>query len=77
MLRAGKHGFVETKQGHLYFEDGLRARFLGFNVAADQTPQTTKRLIKWQNDLKVWENLIRLHAADAPVGEEPGELEQL
>ena len=31
---AGKHGFVETKQGHLYFEDGLRARFLGFNVAA-------------------------------------------
>ena len=26
---AGKHGFVETKQGHLYFEDGLRARFFG------------------------------------------------
>ena len=31
---AGKHGFVEAKNGHLYFEDGERARFLGFNVAA-------------------------------------------
>lgn len=31
---AGKHGFVETRNGHLYFEDGKRARFLGFNVAA-------------------------------------------
>lgn len=24
---AGKHGFVEAKKGHLYFEDGTRARF--------------------------------------------------
>ena len=25
---AGKHGFVQSKNGHLYFEDGTRARFL-------------------------------------------------
>ena len=24
---AGKHGFVEAKKGHLYFEDGTRAVF--------------------------------------------------
>ena len=31
---AGKHGFVRVKKGHFYFEDGIRCRFLGFNVAA-------------------------------------------
>lgn len=31
---AGKHGFVEARNGHFYFEDGTRARFIGFNVAA-------------------------------------------
>lgn len=28
---AGKHGFVQVKNGHFYFEDGTRARFMGFN----------------------------------------------
>ena len=32
---AGKHGFVTTRNGHFYFEDGVRAKFLGFNVALD------------------------------------------
>ena len=70
---AGKHGFVETKQGHLYFEDGLRARFLGFNVAArSNTPdhETADKMAERFESMGV--NLIRLHAADAPVGEEPG-----
>ena len=31
---AGRHGFVRASKGHFYFEDGVRARFLGFNVAA-------------------------------------------
>lgn len=29
---AGKHGFVEVKNGHMYFEDGTRAKFIGFNM---------------------------------------------
>ena len=39
---AGKHGFAESRNGHLYFEDGTRARFLGFNIAArSNTPSHT------------------------------------
>ena len=30
---AGKHGFVQARDGHLVFEDGQRVRFLGFNIA--------------------------------------------
>lgn len=70
---AGKHGFVETRNGHLYFEDGKRARFLGFNVAArSNTPdhETAKKMAERFASMGV--NLIRLHAADAPVGEQPG-----
>lgn len=70
---AGKHGFVKTKGGHLYFEDGTRARFLGFNVAArSNTPdhETAKKLAARFASMGV--NVIRLHAADTPIGEEPG-----
>ena len=70
---AGKHGFVEAKKGHLYFEDGTRARFLGFNVAArSNTPdhETADRMAERFASMGV--NIIRLHAADAPVGEKPG-----
>ena len=70
---AGKRGFVETRKGHLYFEDGTRARFLGFNVAArSNTPdhETADKMAERFASMGV--NIIRLHAADAPVGEEPG-----
>lgn len=70
---AGKHGFVETRKGHLYFADGTRARFLGFNVATrSNTPdhETADKLAERFASMGV--NIIRLHAADAPVGEEPG-----
>lgn len=70
---AGKHGFVETRKGHLYFEDGTRARFLGFNVAArSNTPdhETADKMAERFASMGV--NIIRLHAADAPVGDEPG-----
>lgn len=70
---AGKHGFVEVRNSHLYFEDGMRARFLGFNVAArSNTPdhETADKMAERFSSMGV--NLIRLHAADAPVGEEPG-----
>ena len=67
---AGKHGFVKTRGGHFYFEDGTRARFLGFNVAArSNTPdhETAEKLAERFASMGV--NIIRLHAADAPVSE--------
>lgn len=70
---AGKHGFVESRKGHLYFEDGTRARFLGFNVAArSNTPdhETADKMADRFASMGV--NIIRLHAADAPIGDEPG-----
>ncbi len=69
---AGKHGFVRVKDGHFYFEDGTRARFLGFNIAArSNTPdhETADKLAARFASMGV--NVIRLHAADAPIGEEP------
>lgn len=70
---AGKHGFVQARDGHLYFEDGTRARFLGFNVAArSNTPdhETADKLAARFASMGV--NIIRLHAADAPISDEPG-----
>ena len=70
---AGKHGFVKVKNGHFYFEDGMRARFLGFNVAArSNTPdhELAEKLAKRFASMGV--NVIRLHAADAPISEESG-----
>lgn len=70
---AGKHGFVESRKGHFYFEDGTRARFLGFNVAArSNTPdhETADKMAERFASMGV--NIIRLHAADGPIGDEPG-----
>lgn len=70
---AGKHGFVQVKNGHLYFEDRTRIRFLGFNLPArSNTPdhETADRLAERFASMGV--NVIRMHAADAPIGEEPG-----
>ena len=67
---AGCHGFVTARNGHLYFEDGKRARFLGFNIAArSNTPthEDAKKLAERFASMGV--NVIRLHAADAPVGD--------
>ena len=68
---AGKHGFVQAKDGHLWFEDGTRARFIGFNMATrSNTPdhEAAEKLARRFASMGV--NLIRLHAADAPIGEE-------
>ena len=69
---AGKHGFVSAKKGHFYFEDGTRARFLGFNVAArSNMPDrlTAEKMAARFASMGV--NVIRLHAADAAVGDKP------
>ena len=69
---AGKHGFVEIRDGHLYFADGTRARFLGFNIStrgATPTHETAEKLAERFASMGV--NIMRLHAADAPIGDEP------
>lgn len=69
---AGKHGYVKVKDGHLFFENGQRARFLGFNIATrSNTPDhaTAEKLAERFASMGV--NVIRLHAADAPIGDEP------
>lgn len=70
---AGKHGVVKARNGHFYFEDGTRARFIGFNVAArSNTPdhETADKMAERFASMGV--NIIRLHAADGPIGDEPG-----
>jgi hypothetical protein len=66
---AGKHGFTKVKDGRLYFEDGTRAKFIGFNMPTrSNTPdhETAERLANRLASLGV--NVVRLHAADAPLG---------
>ena len=70
---AGCHGFVKVKDGHLYFEDGKRVRFLGFNIATrSNTPthEDAEKLAARFASMGV--NVIRLHAADAPIGDGAG-----
>lgn len=67
---AGKHGFVQIKNGHFYFEDGTRIRFIGFNIPTrSNTPdhETAEKMAERFASMGV--NVIRLHAADAPIGE--------
>ncbi len=66
---AGKHGFTKVKDGRLYFEDGTRAKFIGFNMPTrSNTPDhhTAERLAERLASLGI--NVVRLHAADAPLG---------
>lgn len=70
---AGKRGFVRVKDGHFFFENGQRARFLGFNMATrSNTPSHSdaEKLAKRFASMGV--NVIRLHAADAPIGHGKG-----
>lgn len=69
---AGKHGFVTAKHGHFYFEDGARARFIGFNLAArSNTPDYAHAEKLAERFASLGVNVIRLHAADAPISDEP------
>lgn len=66
---AGKHGFVKVKDGHLYYNDGNRAKFIGFNLptrASLPDHESADKLSYRLATLGV--NVIRLHAADAPIG---------
>lgn len=69
---AGKHGFVSAKNGHLYFEDGTRARFMGFNIASRSNMpdhETAEKMAQRFASMGV--NVIRLHAADNIINDNP------
>lgn len=63
---AGKHGFLKAKDGHFYFEDGVRARFWGTNIYAPATFMSKEASDKMSARLaKYGCNLVRIHHLDA------------
>lgn len=62
---AGKHGFLQAKDGHFYFEDGTRARFWGVNVARyNAIPSKKEARIMAGRLAKYGVNLVRFHDID-------------
>ncbi len=67
---AGKHGFVVSRpDGHMYFENGKRARFIGTNVGGrscapekEQAKTIAARLAKYGM------NMLRIHSLDSRSG---------
>ena len=67
---AGKHGFVRVKDGSLFFENGTRAKFVGFNFPVrSNMPQKEAAEKISQKLATLGVNMVRLHAADAPIAE--------
>ena len=63
---AGKHGFVQVKDGHFYFEDGTRARFWGgalVTSACFVDKQTAEKTA--QHLAKIGFNIVRMHIYDS------------
>lgn len=68
---AGKHGFIRAEKGHLYFEDRVRGKFIGFNMptrASMPDHETAEILSARLASMGV--NVIRLHAIDALIDED-------
>jgi hypothetical protein len=66
---AGKHGFITARDGHLYFSDGIRARFWGTNLSGggcfppkEVAPKLADRLARFGF------NLVRFHGMDSRWG---------
>ena len=66
---AGKHGFVQQKNGRFVFEDGRRARFYGVNLAKE-TVFVDKATIEHLASLfaRTGINLVRIHHIDDTTG---------
>ncbi|HHK42462.1 MAG TPA: hypothetical protein ENJ50_08595, partial [Planctomycetaceae bacterium] len=64
---AGKFGFVQSREdGHLYFENGERARFIGINLGgARALPDHKTARILATRFAKYGFNLVRLHSLDS------------
>ncbi len=62
---AGKHGQTIVKDGHLYFEDGTRARFVGFNFHAPaMMPEHESATVFAERLASIGANVVRLVAGD-------------
>ncbi len=62
---AGKHGHTVVRDGKLYFEDGVRARFFGFNLAGSGILPKKETAEAYAERLaSLGCNVVRLHAAD-------------
>lgn len=63
---AGKHGFLTARDGHLFFQDGTRARFWGFDVVASECFLDHKTSTKLAERIaRMGGNIVRLHHMDA------------
>jgi hypothetical protein len=66
---AGKRGFVTSKNGHFYFEDGTRARFWGINVANTSLQESEADIATMISTFRsAGFNLVRLHHFDERGG---------
>lgn len=66
---AGKYGFVQARDGHFYFSNGKRIRFIGFNFPARANMpdhETADKISRRLATMGV--NVVRLHALDAWLG---------
>lgn len=66
---AGKHGFIQVRNGHFWFPGVGRKRFWGVNLSGEanfpspqDAPRVADRLAKYGF------NLVRMHGLDAPWG---------
>jgi hypothetical protein len=69
---AGKHGYLQVKDGHFYFQDGTRIRFWGTNLSAGANFPSHDDAEKIAAHMaKLGFNIVRLHHMDsnyAPSG---------
>ena len=66
---AGNRGFVESRDGHFYYQDGTRARFWGINVANTSLQEPEADIASMiQNFRSAGFNLVRLHHFDERGG---------
>lgn len=67
---AGKHGFVCVKEGHFYFEDGIRAKFIGFNFPVrSNLPDHKSAEVLSARLASMGVNVVRIHAVDTMATE--------
>ena len=66
---AGKHGFLQSKNGNFYFEDGTQIKFFGVNLvfSAAMPSHETAELIA-ERLAKNGINMVRMHHVDSPHG---------
>lgn len=66
---AGKHGFVQSRDGHFYFENGQRARFWGVTITQEHIDIPKQRIDEVVDNLaRAGCNMVRFHSLDNRAG---------